>query len=295
MAKSDKGYRRGTPLGEFGIFLPYISIPAHRVTQGPMVFFLSAVVKDFFYLQWSVKLGWRRIPVIAADHPLDSTVPFNPGRARVYLDFINLWIRTLSMFLSTLGLKKGLSYCAEFLMYMGRCYRTAARVYRFRMTTTSRPDTEDRLVKTIRRCDPHYLCVPSLHIMVIALTWTYCRSVLALEKDAVPPEDAERFLGELFSGAVDITESVLYIKQHSVNCIPAALYMLNALAPDLFTVNDALALAGALFVEADDVTPENRALIKEHILFQFERFMLEGIYEDDLTAPVKRWLLGVST
>jgi hypothetical protein len=259
-----------------------------------MMRFFQAVLGDFFGLQWSVKLKLKRVPVIPVDNPLDAAVPFKPEKAPVYADFINYWIRSLSMYISLLGRPRGLTRCAEFLALLGRAYREAARVYRFRMSTTFRPKTRSPLVRAIRGLDPHLLCVPSLHVAIVTLTWSFCRSLFAQEPPpGISPEEARRILEQLRTGALEITETVLYIKQHSVNCIPAALYMVTSLAPELFSINDAVEFAGSLFAEAGDILPADQHAIRAHILFLFERLLLEGAQETDWAAPVKRWLLGV--
>jgi hypothetical protein len=289
--KKDKGYRHGTPLGEFSTLVPLFLIPSHRVSFKPGALFMGVMFKTFFYLQWAVKLGWKRVPVVHVDHPLDEKVPFKPGLAPVYLDFINFWLRALSMLLVRLGPGRGLPYCASFFTYLGRAYHEAALIYNFRLTTTRRPQSKRRLIRSIHRVDPHLLCVPSLHVIIVTLTWAFCRRALAAERARIPQEDAERYLRELYAGAVEIVETVLYIKQHSVNCIPAALYLLRSYAPELFSADDAAALIDALFAESRDVPQADKERIRAYIHFQFECLLLEGALEDDWTAPVKRRLL----
>ena len=43
------------------------------------------------------------------------------------------------------------------------------------------PPGKNRNLKIIHRLDPHFLCVPSLHIAVVALTWTYFHEAFRAE------------------------------------------------------------------------------------------------------------------
>ncbi len=55
--------------------------------------FVGTVARDFFWLQFSVKLGIRKIKIINVDHELDARIPFRPEKIGAYLDFIAFWIR----------------------------------------------------------------------------------------------------------------------------------------------------------------------------------------------------------
>jgi hypothetical protein len=160
------------------------------------------------------------------------------------------------------------------------------------MTTTVRPPSDNPLIKTIRRVDPHYLCVPSLHIAVVVLTFAFFREFFKKEAAFLSVADRERYESNLYSGALTIAETVLYIKQHSVNCIPAALYMLCRLVPELWTFTDAIEFIDRLFADANDITPDAGDIIRAHIHLLFERLVLEGFYSDDWTEPVKRWIVN---
>jgi hypothetical protein len=158
------------------------------------------------------------------------------------------------------------------------------------MSTTARPETRDKLMLRIRKVDPHYLCVPSLHIAIVALTFSYYRAVFKNEYASFDTETIIAHNRALYRGAVEIAETVLYVKQHSVNCIPAALYMTRNLAPHLFSAQDAVDFIDSLFAESEDVPRADKSEINRHIHYMFERLLLEGCYESDWTFPVKRWL-----
>jgi hypothetical protein len=255
--------------------------------------YIGTVLKDFFFLQFSAKWGWRRTPVVSVDHPLDSLVPFRPELSVLYLDFINFWIRALSMCITCLGTKRALPHVARFFRLLTITYNEATRIYRFRLSTTVRPPCDDPRMRRIRACDPHLLCVPSLHVSIVILTFAFYRDLFRKEAPAfraagVSGDDLARYEKELYLGAVSIIEAVLYVKQHSVNCIPAALYMLCRIYPDLVTIADAVRVIDSLFVRAPDIP--NPGEITAYINFQFERLLLEGYYSDDWADPVKRWI-----
>ncbi len=255
---------------------------------GPLLTYLATVFRDFFALQFAVKFGVKKIPVIDVDHPLDATVPFTPHRVGVYLDFVAFWIRPLGYIRKRYGRKAGVHYTARFLALVDRCYRDAAQVYRFRMTTTKRPKYYKGRFRIIHMFDPHLLCVPSLHVIVVALAYTFYR--VAFEELGMDREESRVLNKELFGGAVAITETVLYIKQHSVNCIPAALYALTRVWPEEVTPIFVVDFVNALFREADDVLPADAARIRAHIMDLYEELFLEGCHDSDWITPLQRWL-----
>jgi hypothetical protein len=243
-------------------------------------------------LQFFVKWGWRRIEVISVDHPLDRLVPFRPDLVGIYLDFVSFWIRSLGLLFKVLGVKRALPHVRRFLEYLRLAYREAARMYRFRMSTTVRPPCDDPTIRMMRRYDPHYLCVPSLHIAIVALTFSFHRHVFQIEDAGLDEQSSAHYRNEVYRGAVSIAEAVLYVKQHSVNCIPAALYMVCRIAPDFFTIPLAVDFINDLFVDTPDVPKESAERIRYHIGLLFEKLLLAGSFEDDWTVPVRNWILS---
>ena len=212
-------------------------------------------------------------------------------KSDIYLNFIHFWIEPLTFILKRFGIKRALPHCAKFMKAIGQAYSEAARIYRFRMSTTHRPPPgNNKNLKTIHRLDPHFLCVPSLHIAIIVLTCTFFPAVFKAE--GMADDEYQSRTGELYRNGREIAESVLYLKQHSVNCIPAALYMMLHLQSGLFSIEQAVSFINSLFTDADDVTPQGKNKISDHIHYMFDRLVLEGCNEDDWTIPVKRWLIN---
>ncbi len=260
----------------------------NKNTRKAMFTYLGTVMRDFFLLQFAVKFGFTKIPIISVDHPLDRTVPFIPEKISVYLDFIAFWVRPLGYIGKRCGKAAQLKYTVEFLALVDRCYREAAEVYRFRMTTTSRPKYIKGKFLTIHMFDPHYMCVPSLHVIIVVLAYTFYRKAFA--ELGIDLEERQILDRELFSGAVEITETVLYIKQHSVNCIPAALYAMTYICPEEVTPTEVMHFIDTLFLGATEVTPENAAKIRTYIADLYEELFLEGCQDSIWMTPIQRWL-----
>ncbi len=284
MIADDKGYTTR----DTSIVPVFFRTVCHRPTRKAFFRYLGTVMRDFFWLQFSVKFGFRKIPIISVDHPLDETVPFLPGKVSVYLDFVAYWIRPLGYIGKRFGRDAQIEYTRRFLEIVDRCYRDAAEVYRFRMTTTKRPRYLKGKFLTIHLFDPHYLCVPSLHVIIVVLAYTFYRKAFA--KLGMEGDEADALNAELYAGAVEIAETVLYIKQHSVNCIPSALYALTRITPEEVTPVEVTRFIGSLFADAPEVGKENAARIREHISFLYEELFLEGCHDDSWVTPIQRLL-----
>lgn len=257
-------------------------------TFKPAILYIWTVIIDFFLLQFAVKFGFKKISIINVDHPLDKKVPFTPDKVSVYLDFVAFWIRPLDYIGFRFGRKVQAQYTASFLHLVRKCYRDAAQVYRFRMTTTSRPAYYKGSFRIIHMFDPHYLCVPSLHVIIVVLAYTFYRKAFA--ELGMPTEEANALNKEMFEGAVKITETVLYIKQHSVNCIPAALYAMTRITPQEVTPEEVVNFVNYLFTDNELVNAEDSFLIREYILDMYEQLFLHGCQDDNWITPLQRWL-----
>ena len=277
------------PIDSYGAFLPYLIIPFRLKSAKVLFRFLRTVVRDFFWLQFSVKWRFKTIPVLDVSHPLDELIPFTPDKVKIYLNFTNFWIRPMTFLFRRLGVKKALPYCIEYLSLIETAYANAAKVYRFCMTTTQRPDYKtDAAFKMIHAFDPHLLCVPSLHVAIVILSSVYYADVF--KNDDFTEEERKTYTAELREGARRIIESVLYVKQHSVNCIPAAMYMMLYVLKNRFTISAGIDIINSLFADDETLSDSDKKKISAHIHFMFERLLLEGANENDWTVPVKRWL-----
>jgi len=236
---------------------------------------IASIFRNFFFLQYRASFFPGRIPVSRVDHPLDNKVPFIPGRVNTYLDFVAFWVRTLGFLVRTFG--RGIfEPVRNFLESMGNLYAYAAEVYKTNLSTTDRPFyiKQPRFL-LIHMVDPHLMCIPSLHVMVVIRTYTLFREIIkGLGEEERFTAQAE----ELWQGALDITEAVLYVKQHSVNCISAALYAMTCFEPRLFPPAEAEHFVSCIFARPlakKPVNDEDGSKIREHILSLYKRFLAQ--------------------
>ncbi|WP_147612945.1 hypothetical protein [Treponema pectinovorum] len=277
------------PLKSFNTLYVYFRLLTSFRTLKVSVKFLYTVFINYLALQFLEKWGFYNIPVVKVDHPLDKKIPFTPSKVYAYMDFVPLFLRPVSMLLQRYGIKKAAPIANGWFSSTAKLYKEAGRMYKHTLSTTDRPIyKENSHFRTIHRLDPHFLCVPSLHIALIALTTVFFKK----EFKQIGLSDAESFQKntEIYNEAIEIAEAVLYIKQHSVNCIPSALYMTTKLFPELFSPNDATNFINDMFLTAQTISPKDCMAIKEHISFMYERFLLEGIGANDWREPVIRWI-----
>jgi hypothetical protein len=250
------------------------------------------IVRWFFFPQHLAALLPGRIPVSAVDHPLDKKIPFNPRWVAVYLDFVPFWIRMVGFLLENYG-RRALPFVLDFLITMKKLYLFAVEVYLKNFSTTRRPHYYGNLrFLIIHLTDPHLMCIPSLHVMIVIRTWTKFRAILI----ALGAEPARREqLDEVRTGALNITEAVLYVKQHSLTCISAALYAMTRFDPPLFDDKAAEDFAARLFT-APGSPPESAAL-RDYITARYRSFAAQAAAHPaaDWKAPLLAFLKDPDT
>lgn len=256
---------------------------------------MLVVWRRFFFFQYRSAL-FPRIPVSRADHELDGLVPFNPAFIRIYLDFVAFWIR-ITGFLCVRHGKRGRVLAAEFIDSITALYPFAFQVYRKNLSTTPRPRYTRGRFRLIHLTDPHLMCVPSLHVMIVIHAWTAFRRCLGRLGETPRP-----LADKVFAGALAITEAVLYVKQHSVNCVAAALYAMRRFDPALFSAADAGAFISGLFAagsvppeyapcyDGDLVRREDAPLLREHIAGLYRSFVEAGEQTEHWAAPLLDFL-----
>jgi hypothetical protein len=105
--------------------------------------------------------------------------------------------------------------------------------------------------------------------------------------------DAERFapqIEELKQGALRITEAILYVKQHSINCVAAAMYAMTRFDPPLFTPEEAKDFVSQLFINAEIPAIEDAKALGDYMLERYTRFLEEGTRADAWEAPLLAFL-----
>lgn len=250
----------------------------------------AVIIREFFLVQFLEKFGFLKIPVVHVDHPLDERIPFRPEKVGIYLDFINLWVRPLNMLVQRCGWWRAGLLTRSWMRRFRHLYERAAEVYRFRLTTTDRPDYDEMPeFRKIHALDPHFLCVPSLHVATMAMAFGFYRSVFRSE--GFTDEEIVRWQGEIYAGAVEITETVLFVKQHSVNCIPAALYLVAVNFADLFTEDDAREFLAAMF-RTGEIPESDADEVRRYMEATLGTFLAEGRRSEKWFDPVREFLLA---
>jgi len=256
---------------------------------------VPSILYNFFYRQFKAAFLPGRIPVTKVDHALDEKIPFVPSWVTIYLDFVHFWIRVVAFFLRRYK-RKAFIPIRDFIYSIGDLYAFAAEVYKRNMSTTKRPFYIARpRFFVIHLMDPHLMCIPSLHVMVVIHTYLQFMDVAKKLGDY---EKLKEQALELKQGALAISQAILFVKQHSVNCIPAALYAMTCFTPELFPPKEAEAFANLLFSPAPNadealrkkrihpsaapltkIEEEDKARIKSHIIKLYYQFL-----EDKKTA-----------
>jgi hypothetical protein len=261
----------------------FIRILGSPYLRGTALKAIRSIFYNFFFLQYKAAFLPGRVPVSQADHPLDKKIPFTPRKVDVYLDFVAFWVRALGFLLRSFG-RRGLEPVKRFLESMGGLYAWAARVYTKNLSTTERPRylARPRFV-VIHAFDPHLMCIPSLHVMVVIRTYTLFRKILLELGEAGAPQ-----IEEIRRGSLAITEAVLYVKQHSVNCISAAMYAMTSFDKSLFPPDEAESFTAELFRQG--LPGGDGEEIRFHILSLYRRFLTEGEQAPLWTEPLLDFL-----
>jgi len=267
---------------------------------------LPSILYNFFLRQYHAAFFKGRIPVKNVDHELDKKVPFAPSWVTIYLDFVHFWIRMISFFLRRYK-RKAYAPIRDFILSMGDLYAYAAEVYKRHMSTTKRPFYIARpRFMVIHMLDPHLMCIPSLHVMVAIHSYLQFREIA---KKLGAENELKEQAQEMKNGALAISQAILFVKQHSVNCIPAALYGMTCYSPDLFPPEEAQKFTNLLFSpppKADEETKKNRVHpsaapltkvseedkteIKSHIMALYRRFLDEGKTAKNWYEPLINFL-----
>jgi hypothetical protein len=125
--------------------------------------------------------------------------------------------------------------------------------------------------------------------MVVIRTYTLFRDIMGRFGAAGTGRGR---IEEVRRGALDITEAVLYVKQHSVNCIAAAMYAMTSFDSRLFPPKEAEAFALELFRNSARPGKEDGKLIREHIITLYRRFLAEGKNAPSWETPLIDFLFS---
>ncbi len=249
---------------------------------------LAAIFTKFFFLQIQTVLFPKTRPVVNVDHQLDRNIPFDPSWVGLYNTFTVFWMQTAGWLLKTFG-RKAVLDVAAFVNDMALMYNAAGDVYKRCQSTTSRPPvTANFHFIVIHAFDPHLHCVPSLHVMVCA--YTAFKACELIEKHADNPADFTAETGWVFKNALEIIESVLLVKQHSVNCIPAGYYM-NSVLFESFRKEWADRFIDEMFVDdAKGIKEVDK--VRKHVRIWYDKFINDYAESGDRDRVLIDFLKG---
>ncbi len=277
-------------LSSFNWFFPYLILPWHPKTAKASWNFIGTVFKNFVILQFFEKWKIYKIPIVNVQVPMDEKIPFTPSKVVIYMHFVNFWLSPITMLLRRYGISRALPFVKEFLVLITKVYAEAAKVYRFRLSTTNRPVyKENARFKTIHNLDPHFLCVPSLHVAIVVLCFSFFKQLF--ERENFTEEEKSKWNKELYEGAIAITESVLFVKQHSVNCIPSAVYMMTQIT-ELLPKEDGAEFLGRLFENCPEIPADDRKEVVNYMLNMYNNLSDKRQYFDKWEEPIKSWLVN---
>lgn len=207
-----------------------VRILCHGRTLARAIDIARAVITEFFAPQFETRLFPGLRPVVRLGHALDRRLPFRPGRLGFYLGYMGIVLKTVGFIGETCG-RSAWRDAAAMLRDVCRLYYASSAVYRRCQSTTLQrlPLRADPRTLLVRLFDPHLHCVPSLH--VLAMCYNYWRAEQLLQRRLPAGHPALQRIGELFDLAVEMTETVLLVRQHSVMDIGPSLYLLSRTFP----------------------------------------------------------------
>ena len=113
---------------------------------------------------------------------------------------------------------------------------------------------------------------------------------MLFEREEFTEPEKDQWNSELYTHGIEIAESVLYMKQHSVNCISAAIYMVTKTAPELLTEEMSIDFIDSMFKDSIYVEKTDSKEITSYIKKMYKNLMEESRNSDDWTSPLKEWL-----
>lgn len=212
------------------IYKATILFLAIKETRKPSLKFFGTLATKFFIPQHQRRLRVKKRQIVNVDHELDKLIPFSANYLKIYMSFSPLWIKSIYFIYREFG-NKSLPLIAEYINSIARLYQNGFDVSNNCQSTTTRPYSGRNIqLKLIHWADPHLHCVPSLHVMIVCFNHLRIGSIIKELTDGT--KEYEKELDYLGEQAILITNSILYMKQHSINCIPAGLFALSAECPE---------------------------------------------------------------
>jgi hypothetical protein len=127
-------------------------------------------------------------------------------------------------------------------------------------------------------------------VATVLLAYGYYRHLF--ETENFSQLEKEQWGRELYDGAIEITETVLYVKQHSVNCIPAAIYLVVKNFEEWISVDDGRKFIKSLFLKPEGFSDSQATEIRNYILNSYEKYLIEGEKSEHWYEPLWNFLLN---
>jgi hypothetical protein len=282
---------------------------SHKELRRSNFITLKSIIKNFFVFQFTEyhylkhrSKKHKPLKVSRVDHELDNAIPFIPSWAKHYGDFTAFWIRIAvhiaKVLSSTENVSKETAYneCNNFILSFGRLYEFTREVYSQNLSTTKRPPYFGSVgFIAIHLFDPHLLCIPSLHVLVVMYAYLQLKDIFTRYNIA---DSNINYIENARITALHISESILYVKQHSINCIAASLYALTILDNKLFTEKESDDFINNFFTDAElhsEINANTKKEIRAFMGAVFYNFCKRGNEllkqnNNDWTAPLMEFL-----
>jgi len=242
-----------------------------KKTRSTGIKFLYTIWSHFFAPQLMTQYKLRRRPVAWVDHPLDKKVPFKPHHVSIYLSFTSLWLKSIGFIYREFG-KQSLNEIIKFVEALTSLYLESSKIFLQIQSTTNRPRYIGGFYfQVIHLFDPHLHCIPSLHVEIVCLNYTFMSKII--NKLAANPAEYQSEKDYLWRQAVLITDSILLIKQHSVNCVAAGLFTLSSNNYP-FEEKDAYLIIDTLFTGSGNTLAAGEE-IRDYIHKLYQHFLEE--------------------
>lgn len=278
------------PFKKYPSIISFLILPFHPSSIKTSFSFIFTAWKSFVVIQNKQKFHITRKNVVNVEHPLDEKIPFVPSNVKIYMDFVWLFCRIMAMFIVKKGITEGVRLNKKIIRFIEGLYIRGSHIYNHALSTTKRPHYM-KMFKfvVIHLFDPHLLCVPSLHVAIVVGVWAKVREILS--ETSFSEEEKSQILDDIYYGSIAITESVLFVKQHSINCVAGALYMLTASHDKgFFTEEDAKHVINSLFLEPEYIKDGNEIQIREYIGKMYKNLIESSRNSTDWETALYNWL-----
>lgn len=215
--------------GEFNFFFSKFVDGVKLFSKAPMIKatgkYLKNIVFDYYAKQYHDSGSEVNVGT-----PTDEKIPFKDNYLPTYLSFISYWLA------NTLYIEREFGEVArddlvKFVTDMAGFYAESGVVFEHAQTKLHRGGNDGVAIQLLRLVDKNKNMLPSLHVEVVAHTYSRVTDILA--KHAPGQEEEYKFVKDrLLERGAHILESCLFTKQHGFRDIAAGLAAISARDPN---------------------------------------------------------------